>query len=229
MSNEVLRHRRIIMHDKGGSTDRVWAMPPVSPVGVAHAGTTAVSKKQQSDEQAYLEGFEKGRHDGRAELEAAIQGEVENMRAIIVPLIDAAEFELSKLEDSTVEILANLALSIARQLVSRELQQDPAEIIHIVREALAALPQTDSPHIHLHPEDASLVRNNFTMLAGEGHDPQMVIDDVSLMRGDCKIISKLSHVDATLDARFKAVIAEMIGGGRKTDALSHHNIDVEDA
>ena len=52
-----------------------------------------------------------------------------------------------------------LAVTIARQLVRRELRIDPAQVIAIIRETVALLPAAARDvRVHLHPEDAAVVR-----------------------------------------------------------------------
>ena len=50
-------------------------------------------------------------------------------------------------------------MALARQIVRRELKTDPTQIIGIIREAIAALPvAARDVRVHLHPEDAAVVR-----------------------------------------------------------------------
>ena len=61
-----------------------------------------------------------------------------------------------------------LALTVGKQLARRELRVDPTQVIAIIRESLAELPTaTREIRVHLHPEDAAIVRERLTAPSNE--------------------------------------------------------------
>jgi flagellar assembly protein FliH len=88
--------------------------------------------------------------------------------------------------------------------------------VAVVREALAALPITSrSVRLHLHPEDAQLVRQAFSLNEQEAHI--QVLDDPVQSRGGCRVQTDNSQIDATVETRLNALIARVLGGEREED------------
>ena len=86
----------------------------------------------------------------------------------------------------------------------------------VVREGLAALPiSARKPRIYLHPEDAQLVRSALSLREAE-HDWR-IEEDLLMLRGDCRIETESSRIDASIDARLSAIAANLLGGERGTD------------
>ncbi len=151
-------------------------------------------------QQAYQEGFAAGMRDGRAQGEAASQ----QMKDLLSELNQAMQRFESVMAD---QILA-LALDIARQLVRRSLQAEPDLVLNVVREAIESLPQISQQLVLvLHPEDANIVRQ---MLAYEYQESLWrVVDDPNMARGGCRIEAAESEIDATLESRWKRIVAAL--------------------
>jgi len=106
--------------------------------------------------------------------------------------------------------------AVAKQLVRRELKTDPGQVLAVVREAMAALPlAARNVRLHLHPEDATLVREMLTL--GDNERGWQIVEDPVLSRGGCKISSDTSQIDASVERRLHTVIANVLGGQRETD------------
>lgn len=96
---------------------------------------------------------------------------------------------------------------MARRVVARELQLDPALIVQAVREAAAALPSaTRELRIAVHPDDLELLRE---LDASETH--WRFGADPALSRGDCMLESARSRLDARVETRLAAVIDAVLG------------------
>ena len=82
--------------------------------------------------------------------------------------------------------------------------------------AMAALPLTArNVRLHLHPEDATLVRE--TLSVSDNERSWKIVDDPVLTRGGCKVSSDTSQIDASVERRLHNVIANVLGGQRETD------------
>jgi flagellar assembly protein FliH len=188
---------------------RRWTLPELVDTG----GGTLSSGQDETSSQSYEKGFEQGRQEGEA---AGRQALVEQI-ARFQQLTQSLARPLEDLDQEVVDSLAHLATTIAAQLVRRELKADPQQIVATVREAVGALPlATRNIQLHLHPEDARLVHELMTM--PEGDDSWQIVEDVSLTRGGCMLVSENSQVVATVEARLNAVISAMLGGERVGDA-----------
>lgn len=148
-------------------------------------------------------GFDAGYEEGTA------RGRLEAMQ--LHGLVEGLDKALQDFDAEVAEGLLEVAIEIARHLVRRELRMVPDTVLDTVREALQQFPQNNAM-IHLHPEDAALVREYLReQLAHLGH---RVVDDESVTRGGCLVEATGSELDATLETRWKRVMANL---GRDDD------------
>lgn len=185
---------------------------------------------QEGREAGYQDGFEKGRADGHqqglqaGEAEGREQGQQqaeEATRKEVESRVDRLEHLLGELllpiqrhEEELESVLVNLTTVLARAVVYRELSLDSSQIRHVVRKALAALPSTaDNLRIHIHPDDLEPVRE----VAERLEVSPSIIEDDTLMPGGCKVESRHSLVDYTVEKRFQRAVQGML-----EEQLSNH-------
>jgi len=174
-----------------------------------------IEQIEKIQQDAREEGFRQGEAEGRQEGMAAVRAEAEHLRLVLDSLVPFVE----SLDRHLEQELVTLAVTVARQLVRRELRTDPGQIVAAVREALAVLPSSDRRvRLHLHPEDARIVRDALHL--SELEQPWKVLEDPTLSRGGAWLETDISRVDATVESRLNAVIAEMWGGERRDDGRS---------
>ncbi|GMU45845.1 MAG: hypothetical protein AMXMBFR26_06270 [Porticoccaceae bacterium] len=197
--------------DAGGwqSWPSLRAPQPAAPVPAPPLQTPPTEDLQALRERAYREayaaGLEAGRAAGSAELAArAVQLEV---------LCAALERPLAEVGTVLEAELAALVTTLVRHLVRRELRADPSVIVAVVRDAVALLPVSQQrPRIHLHPDDAALVRE---LLHLEGEERAWsLVEDPAVTRGGCRVRTEDSAVDATLETRLARLCAAVLGGER---------------
>jgi flagellar assembly protein FliH len=127
---------------------------------------------------------------------------------------------LQALDDGMEQELVALAMAAAKLIVRRELKTDPAQVLAAVREAMGALPAASrNVRLHLHPEDAALVRE--TLKVSEGEQTWRIVEDPVIARGGCKVITDTSLIDASVEARLLAITAAVLGGERSQDKPKH--------
>lgn len=162
------------------------------------------------------EGHAKGLHDGLAAAAADIRRRTEELDqrvARLDALLSALARPIEQLESEVEHRLASLALTVARHIVRRELRIDPAQVIGILREAVALLPAAARDvRVHLHPEDAKLVAEK--LAAPSTERAWIVVEDPVMARGGCRISAQHSRIDAGLDSRINAAIASVLGEDR---------------
>lgn len=195
--------KRILSAEEAAKAER-WDAPSVGNPQ-APARLTA-SQLEELQRQAHQEGLQAGYKEGLEKGQAQIKTQVERLSKILSLL----QAPLSALDDKVEEELVALAVAVARQIIRRELKTDPGQIVAAVREAVGALPlATRQVRIHLHPEDATLVREAIPPGA-EGEQSWQITDDPALQRGDCKIWSDTSQVDATVEKRLASIAAAIL-------------------
>jgi flagellar assembly protein FliH len=197
-----------------------WELPAmgekrkaVEDMAIDEVAPVTAEQLEQIQQQARKEGFEQGRRDGlqaaRKEVDTTLQRLEQIMQAMAEPL--------QAVDEQVESELTQLAIAIARQIIRRELQSDPEQVIGVVRDALSALPSAArNVYIHLNPQDALLVREKLVP-ADDAEMPWKVIDDIALTRGGCRIESATSRIDASVEKRLNSVIAELMGGTRSID------------
>lgn len=188
---------------------------------------------KEGHEQGFKEGREQGLKEGHAEGHAqgheqghaagwqagyaAGQAVMLDAAARFEPLADCLAEPLAQLDEQVEQELVALCIAIAKQLIRRELRTDPGQIVAVAREALGVLPAAARRvSLHLHPEDAELVRDALTLR--ESGPRWKIMEDPLLSRGGCRVVSETSQIDATVEKRLMAVIAHLLGGGREGDA-----------
>lgn len=222
MSN--LKHRIISANE---ATEYVeWQVPLVqgriTNNNSVHPPTA--NEIQALHKDAYDEGFNMGRKEGRAQgykdAHEKVNAESNDLFQKLEKIFTALAEPVAQMDDEVENSIVQLTLSIARQLVRRELKIEPGEIVAVVREAVRALPiSARNPTIYLHPEDIQLVRNALSL--GDDEKAYRLEEDLLLTRGDCRVETESSYIDASIEARLSAIAANMLGDERQQD----HNRD----
>ncbi|MDB6098637.1 MAG: flagellar assembly protein FliH [Gammaproteobacteria bacterium] len=159
--------------------------------------------------EAHKEAFEQGLAEGREAGRAEIRAQVERLAGMFYDL--AKPFDV--LDAEVERELLTLAMALARQIVRRELKTDPTQIIGIIREAIAALPvATRDVRVHLHPEDAAVVKEH--LAPTENERAWTIIEDPVMARGGCQISTATSRIDARLETRLGSILSELLGTER---------------
>jgi flagellar assembly protein FliH len=196
-----------------------WVLPDVSDQRGSGAsgrgpGSGLLTAKQLEaiQKQAYEEGFAQGHKDGSDAGQTQIQTRVRRLDQLMTTL--ATPF--AELDQRVEQELVTLAMAVARQLVRREIKTDPGQIVAVVREALSALPiASQNVRLHMHPEDAALVRAALSLT--EGEHAWRIIEDGLQNRGGCQLVTDTSRIDAGVETRLAAIIATVLGGERGDD------------
>lgn len=190
-----------------------WELPLVS--GPVVSATPTAEELVSIQKEAYNEGFALGQKEGQEHKKQEIEDYVASLRSIIELMSEP----LKDLDNDIVNQLAQLSMTVAKQVVRRELHTDEGEIVGIVREAMSALPaSTRKIILNIHPDDGDLIRNAFSL--GEDDSDELrwkVIEDPMISRGGCKISSENSTIDASVESRLNRIINTLLGGERESD------------
>lgn len=189
------------------------ALKETSPLTIKQIEELQKQAYEEGFTQGKTEGFEFGHKEALEEGRAQIQKQLEHLESFMRML----EAPLKSLDDEVEQSLVELVISMVRQLVRREVKNDPGQIIGVMREALSILPVASrNIRVVLHPDDAEFVRKIY-----EVNDNDMgweIIEDPVLARGGCRVVTDTSQVDATLESRLANLIAPLIGDEREAGA-----------
>ncbi len=182
----------------------------VSDLDAAASNIPTADEIQQWQQDAEAEGYAEGLNRADAEM-ASLKQRLQN-------LINFFEHPLQALNEDIEQQLTQVAVTLAQQLVRRELRIEPGEIIGLIRDSVKLLPgYTRNIAIMIHPDDAKLVRSALSIEADDEEQSWRLIEDPMITRGGCEIKSDSSTINATLENRLSALAASVLGGEREQD------------
>jgi flagellar assembly protein FliH len=191
-----------------------WQLPSLGGPVLARQRRTA--ELTAIEREAWEHGHAEGREAGLAAMQQQAHAAGAELGRRVQELQGILDFMTRPLADLDLQVqreLATLAAAIARQIIRRELRTQPDEIVAVVRETVALLPvSAREVRVHLHPEDAELVRSR--LAAANGDRAWSIIEDPVLSRGGCRVTSDNSTIDASLEQRIGTAIASMLGDER---------------
>lgn len=195
------------------SEDAVPDTPPrwdVPEIGCHdEAGQLTAGRLQDIQKEAYNEAWHKGMADGLRAGEAEIKARARRFDDLLCAL--AKPFD--ELDETVERQLVDLAMTVARQLFRREIKLEPSHVIGVVRESIHLLPVASrNVQVHLHPEDATLVRDSLS--PGDGELAWTIVEDPLITRGGCNVTTENSQIDATAETRLQKVISQIVGDER---------------
>jgi len=149
--------------------------------------------RQQAIEEGYAEGLQAGLS------EAGEQG------ARIKELANSYASALDNLDFRLADMVLDLALDVARQVIAGELAVHPERILAVVKLALNQMAETTrEARLIVNPEDAALIRPHLELILDKNR--LRMVEDVRIVRGGCMIETNQGDLDATLQARWRQVV-----------------------
>ncbi len=162
--------------------------------------------------QAFAEGFAQGRAHAAVEAEqrmveyTRVQGQDAAHR--LAALLAAAQAQVEQARQTMAQGVLELSVEIARQVLRHELSVNPNVLQPVVREGLAVLAADNQfATIRLNAIDVEVVREALGAVF-EGLALKAVAD-ASVKPGGCIIESAGTVVDATLQTRWRRVVAKL--------------------
>ncbi|NCP63992.1 MAG: flagellar assembly protein FliH [Paraglaciecola sp.] len=152
------------------------------------------------------QGLAEGKEQGHAQGIAAAQEQIAENTASLVALISHLQKPVSKVDKVLERELVTLAVSLARAVIRSEVKTNENLIFQALSEGLKVLPiQESSYQIYLHPEDINLIQTHFS--ADEiTRQAWNLIENPSMARGGCEIITQSNAVDVSIERRVRDVL-----------------------
>lgn len=173
----------------------------------------ASAGKAPEDAGAELARLREAAHaEGYAEGLAAARDEGERSCAQMKQLIESFSSTLDNLDFRLADMVLDLALDVARQVVAGELAARPERILDVVNLALKQMAETNrEARLLLNPEDAALVRPHLEQVLDKNR--LRVVEDARIVRGGCLIETAQGDLDATLPARWRQIV-QVLGSNK---------------
>jgi flagellar assembly protein FliH len=196
---ESLTHlRRAELGDLAGTTSQTRTVP-VRPEPLPASDPSLLERAREEAHGAGLEA-------GRREAEALLQAERDALRELSNGLAQL----MHDFEQNLANDVLSLSLALAKLIVRQSVKVKPDLVLSVVREAVSSLPGVDQQTtIHLHPHDAALLRKLAENDKRLRELPWKIVEDTQLERGGCRLDTATTEVDATLETRWRRVIAAL--------------------
>lgn len=168
----------------------------------------SVSNSQRSYDEKLKSGYEDGLKQSQQVLE--------EYKQTIASIFSNFDHALMEIDEDIIQSVTQLAVSISKQIIRRELQINSEQVVSVVKEAIKLLPLDKSRLIiHLNPNDISIVQKVFNQ--DDIVHSYSLIEDPSIQRGGCKLATDNSIIDATIDSQVAQIAAKILGSQRDKD------------
>jgi flagellar assembly protein FliH len=152
--------------------------------------------------------YDRGRDDGFAAGFIAAQQRRGEHAAEVARMLAALRTRFDEFESRGADLVLDLALEIARQVVRREVSCARDAVLPALREAmLAVIEQHAQPRIYLHPRDLEHLRAELD--ADGSFRGARFVADATLTPGGCRIETHQVEVDASVETRWRRVLATL--------------------
>lgn len=164
---------------------RLTPRPTAEASGTSHAAEL---------EAAYQRGLAEG-----AQMQARAQRELDDAIAALGAALQGLSAIAEEVRARLGANLPALATAVARHLLQREIEADPAVVHRLVEQALAATPLSGSVTVRIHPSDLAAL-GNLDALKPSGASIELLwVADPALVRGGCVVETATSVVDGRVD------------------------------
>lgn len=192
-----------------GTPVGTMAVPAPIAAVAAHAADDGMMAEHQArlaalEREAFTKGYAQGE---RAGLEAGGKRAEAMLRRVAHTIEELSGLRQTLVQETEREMV-QLALTLARRVVHREITLDPELAAALAHVALERLGTTAPATIRLNPEDYTIVAQDASRWGGA---PVTVIPDPSIARGGCLVESEFGSVDATVERQFDELSRALFG------------------
>ena len=194
-----------------------WAELDATPGLLSeHRSDRGKSSADVDDRDAVEAAYRRGVEDGREAPRETLCRELELARSAALSAVDRVRRSSETWEARLQENLVALAVGIARQIVEREIDQDPEIFLELARTAVAAFPVDEPVKVRLHPDDLALLiagggsADASTISVGDRTVPW--VSDREIGRGGCLVEGPTKIVDGRLDSALQRVYERLTNG-----------------
>lgn len=155
----------------------------------------------------YQDGYQEGNTQAIEEVVGNFKSEFEKLGERHEELVEMKYQIYKKNEDSIIE----LALTIAKKIIKRDLQEDKNLIRRNLDEALKKVPISKKLIIIVNWEDLEYIKNIKDDLMSEIHGVERVevIEDKSIERGGCILETSIGTIDATINSQLDSIYEKL--------------------
>lgn len=174
--------------------------------------------QDEGKEKGYEQGLEEGKEAGLAQgleegtAQGLATGEEQAQQNLLAwtSLLESLQNPVAQVEKELETELVLLAVSLAKAVIRSEIKTNTDLIFLALKEGLKALPiQEKFYQIHLHPDDMTLVTEQFSQEEIEKHN-WVLISAPETNQGGCEIVTQSNAVDVTIERRVKDILDKFL-------------------
>lgn len=158
---------------------------------------------EEEKRRGYEEGYQLGIEDGNQL--AKEQNQIQLQKA--ADILEQAYQEKAAIIQEADPFVIELTMEIAKKVIQQELKTHPDALLHIIKQTLSSVYETDSISIGVAPEDFSFVQKQREQLLAmnNGQVEIKVFPDYSIEQGGCIIRTSSGSVDARIDVQLSEI------------------------
>lgn len=170
--------------------------PPPEPAPAPTIDLDEVSKE------AFQHGFSEGVESGRQDAEQSSRDELQTSLVALGGVATELASYKDALRHDVERELVELAFSIARRIIRRELTVDPSATVGIIRSCFEEFAAAEIRRVEVHPADAGLISAYLENQPGPVID---IVPNESIQRGGAIFDTAQGQVDARLEAQISEI------------------------
>jgi len=160
---------------------------------------------QQGRDEGLQQGLEEGRARGRQEGLVAARAEIDTQLLLLNALQQQLDKPLQQVSAQIEQLVAELITEFSQAVIGAQITQDAGTIIKAVEDAVAQLPQSGAEvKIILNPDDVAVLEPLLVL-----NENWTLVEESSVTRGGCKVMSGYGLLDNTLERRFDAAASRL--------------------
>ena len=164
------------------------------------------SGTEEGRQSGHAAGFHQGRIEGQQKGKDSIDADLNNIIAPLTALKSLLEEGHAEQVSQQQSLILELVKRVSLQVIRCELTLQPQQILGLVEETLAALPDDPTQvKIHLEPSAVDKLRE----LAAEKIQDGSLVADAAISAGGCRIVSATSDADASVETRLNTCMAQV--------------------
>jgi flagellar assembly protein FliH len=158
-------------------------------------------------QEGYDAGFSLGLEAGKEQAQQAMAEELSRSAQQATKLLKMAQQDGQTMILAAEQQIVELAMTVARKILLREINENPLVVLPIVRGALEKVRDQQVVTVRVHSLDYDLImqsRHDLQALIGR-EQPILVQSDDSVHQGSCLIDSTSGTVDARIDTQLESI------------------------
>ncbi|MBC7187196.1 MAG: hypothetical protein H5U38_09200 [Calditrichaeota bacterium] len=190
----------------GGQVRAVRATLNGRPLSVQVVPATE-AEAVDSATQAYAKGFADGKKAGEENARKEVGSLLQQLRTLVNQVAEHQQ----RLVREAEPVLVKIVMAVAQRVLKRELNGNSQYIEAMVREALKYVHDSTRVVVHVHPDDAVVLRQRVNDLAAsvDGLELLELKEDPRLARGGFVVETDLGTIDARLEAQLNEIAHEL--------------------